>query len=299
MRIIQVTDTHISAHGGSTNENLVKMIDFVNDLQPDLVVHTGDVSILDPDNAADRAEAAQLLSGLKAPFRVLPGNHDVGEPGDTPFGGVGVNSERVAAFRDVFGDDRWVQDIGEFSVVGFNSELMSSGLPEEDEQWAWLEALPGRLNARPTVIFSHKPIHAPAPGLQVSNFSLSQESLGRLRPFLKRINVQAFGSGHLHRWALNAHDGVQAISGPSTAFVMRGTEERFGPSLSQLGVVEYQFREGGTVTPFFRARPDLVEHVALDIAAFRIALDEMGVDPSVVDPEVERIPEGAAVASIG
>lgn len=38
MKIIQITDTHVSSHGGKTNDNLEKVIDFVNLMQPDLVV---------------------------------------------------------------------------------------------------------------------------------------------------------------------------------------------------------------------------------------------------------------------
>lgn len=32
--VVQITDTHNSAHGGDTNENLVKTIEFVNGLNP-------------------------------------------------------------------------------------------------------------------------------------------------------------------------------------------------------------------------------------------------------------------------
>ncbi|OAH42819.1 hypothetical protein AYJ66_17105 [Dietzia cinnamea] len=289
MKIVQITDTHNSAHGGISNENLVKMIEFVNELEPDLVVHTGDVSILDPDNEADRATAARLLGELKAPLRVLPGNHDIGEPGEAPFGGAGVTSARVAAFRAVFGDDRWVEYIGGFSVVGFNSELMSSGLPEEEEQWAWLESLPAQLEGRPTIIFCHKPVHAPAPGLPASTYSIAPQSLDRLRSIVDNIDVQAFGSGHLHRWALEFHDGVQSISAPSTAFVYPGAEGQFGPSLSQLGIVEYQLTEDGGVTPFFRARPDLAEHYAVNVDTLRLALEEMGIDMSTLDITVRDV----------
>ncbi|GAA2013904.1 metallophosphoesterase family protein [Brevibacterium samyangense] len=278
LTVVQITDTHNSAHGGDTNENLVKTIEFVNGLNPDLIVHTGDVSILDPDNAADRAEAKKLLAGFTAPLRVLPGNHDVGEPGEQPFGGASVTSERVAAFREVFGEDRWVEKVDDFRIIGFNSELMGSGLPEEEEQWAWLESLPLECADAPVILFCLKPVYARIPEQQVPALAFGQESLDRFRPILEKLNVQMLGSGHLHHFATSEPNGIPAISAPSTAFVHRGAAEVLGPGLSQLGVVEYQLGEDGSVLPFFRARPDLVEAEALEIETFRIALDEMGVE---------------------
>ena len=142
MRIVQISDTHLSHLGGPTNDNLERLIPFVNDqLRPDLVVHSGDVLIADPDSAADRAAARELLSGITAPLRVVPGNHDVGEPGDEPWGGLGTTSARVAAFAGAFGPDHWLE-LGDYAVIGLNSEVLSTGLPEEQAQWDWLETVP-------------------------------------------------------------------------------------------------------------------------------------------------------------
>ena len=97
MRIVQISDTHISHLDGSPSANARRIVEFVNGLEPDLVVHTGDVTILDPDVDEDRVAAKEILAGIAAPLRVLPGNHDVGEPGPEPFGGRAVTSERIAA----------------------------------------------------------------------------------------------------------------------------------------------------------------------------------------------------------
>jgi 3',5'-cyclic AMP phosphodiesterase CpdA len=132
LRIVQISDTHLSHRGGITNRNCERLISFINDeLRPDLVVHTGDVSMLDPDSAADRDAARELLGRISAPLHVLPGNHDVGEPSDRPGGGFAVNSDRVAAFTSVFGPDHWVTDLGGHAVIGLNSEILATGLPEE------------------------------------------------------------------------------------------------------------------------------------------------------------------------
>jgi len=80
MRIIQITDSHVQAPDvlwkGRVDmaERLAEGVAAVNALSPDLVVHTGDVVDGGDDDAY--AVAADLLGGLDAPLRLLPGNHD-------------------------------------------------------------------------------------------------------------------------------------------------------------------------------------------------------------------------------
>lgn len=278
MRIIQISDTHISHLGGSTADNARRVVAYVNALQPDFVVHTGDVTILDPDEDRDRSAAKEILAAIAAPAYVLPGNHDVGEPGDEPFGDRPVTSARVAAFRAHFGEDRFVADVGEWAVVGVDSELFDSGLPEEAEQWDWIEELPARLGGRPVLFFTHKPVWALTPALQDTRLSVGPGALPRLEAVLARLNVRAFGSGHLHHYRLTWRDDVPVVSAPSTAFVHRGavSEDVVGHGLVQLGVVEYEL-DGDVAMPYFRAPQGLVEPEFLDVEEARTALDAMGV----------------------
>jgi len=277
VKLVQITDTHISYLGGSPTANAARIVEFINELAPDLVVHTGDVTILDPDEDRDRVAAKEVLAGIVAPLRVLPGNHDVGEPGDDPFGDRPVTSDRVAAFRAHFGLDRFVEIVDGWAIVGLNSELFDSGLPEEDEQWAWIETLPAQAGPRPVVLFTHKPVWAYAPEYQNTHLTIGPQSLPRFEAVLAQLDVRAFGSGHLHRYALSEREGAVVVSAPSTAFVHRTavSADVIGPGLTQLGVVEYQLDD--RVLPVFRAPIDIVEPEFLEVEQARIALDAMGV----------------------
>ncbi|MEO0683306.1 MAG: metallophosphoesterase [Pseudomonadota bacterium] len=80
MRIVQITDSHVQAPGVLW-KNRVNMaarlaagVAAANALAPDLVVHAGDV--VDGGDDVAYAVAADLLSALDAPLRLLPGNHD-------------------------------------------------------------------------------------------------------------------------------------------------------------------------------------------------------------------------------
>ena len=277
MRIVQISDTHLSHRGGVTNRNCERLIRFINeDLRPDLVVHTGDVSMLDPDSAADRATARELLGRISAPLRVLPGNHDVGEPGERPWGGLAVTSERVTAFTGVFGADHWVQGLGDYAVIGLNSEILSTDLPEEHAQWAWLEGITGHVDKRPVLVFCHKPFWPPTPEPTDVALSVPDGARDRLLRALDGVNVKVYASGHLHRFEIGRHGQRLRVVAPSTAAVSRDRDELAGAGLRQLGLVEYRC-EAGDVDVYFRSVPGLVEGPARDIEQFELTAQAMGV----------------------
>lgn len=278
MKIVQLSDTHISHRGGATTENLRAFVDLINAINPTFVVHSGDVAILDPDQADDREAARELLAGIQAPLRVLPGNHDVGERPDNAWAGLVVTPERLAAFESTFGPDRWLELVGDWAVIGLNSEIMGSGLAEEEAQWEWLATLPAQIGTRPTLIFSHKPVWNPYPEVTEHNIAIPDESKTRLLTALDGVTLAALGSGHLHRYAVatETHGDAEilTISAPATGFAHAGLG---GTALAQQGIVEYQLGDTGTVRPFFRNLTTLVEIAPTEIPEFSAALEELGV----------------------
>lgn len=80
MRIAQITDSHVTRAGAlwkgrvDGGASLALAVSRINAIGVDLVVHTGDLT--DRGDADATMRAAAILSGLTAPLRVLPGNHD-------------------------------------------------------------------------------------------------------------------------------------------------------------------------------------------------------------------------------
>jgi 3',5'-cyclic AMP phosphodiesterase CpdA len=258
MRIVQITDTHISHLGGVTTENFGILADFVNTtLRPDLVVNTGDVSILTPDSLEDRAAALKLHEAFEAPVRILPGNHDLGEAGGHPWMGLSVTSDRLKGFIDTYGADRFV-DLGTegWAIVGIDSEILSSGLPEEEEQWQWLEGIAGQAEGRSVLLFLHKPLWSPVPGYTEHALAIEEADRDRLLTIFSSSTLRAVGSGHLHCFRSGYEGDVLTVWGASSAFVVRSKDFQFG--LNQLGVVEYRI-EGDTIEAYFRSVPTLRE----------------------------------------
>jgi len=286
MKIVQITDTHISHLGGTTNENFAKLAEFINDvLQPDFVVHTGDVMILDPDQAEDRRTAKEAFTALRAPYRVLPGNHDVGETFETPWAGLHATPERVQAFIGDFGADRFLEIVGDHAILGIDSEILAADFAEAQEQWAWLETVPEQIGDRPTLVFGHKPVFAPFEGPQEHQMSIPAAAAERLRTLLADVDVKAWGSGHLHRYQLDRPTTAWAVSAPAAAFTAGDPTSM--PGLHQLGCVEYVC-EDGTVTPYFRSIPTLVEGGAMDNPVVAQAFAALGQEwPAADEAELE------------
>lgn len=274
MNIVQISDTHLSHRGGVTNENFKQIAQFINEqLRPDAVVHSGDLVILDPNNKEDRATAKELLELINAPLFVIPGNHDIGEPEEDAFGGIHTTSELLKDFTDSFGPDRWVRLVGDYALVGFNSELLGAGIPEEQAQWDWLASLPDQIGDRSTLVFSHKGLDESLAPDTPYNLSITGEHVDRLLQVFNQLSVKAYISGHLHIFAETSIGGVPAISGPSTAFIAGAVKM---PGLEQLGVVEY-LCENGDVKAYFRSIPTLTEGAPFAIPVFHEHLADMGI----------------------
>jgi 3',5'-cyclic AMP phosphodiesterase CpdA len=279
VRIVQISDTHLTAAGGAPARNLERIAAFVKRaLRPDLIVHTGDAVAIDPDSAADRAFALAAHAAFDAPVRFVPGNHDVGEPGPAPREGLAITSARVAAQREAFGADRFAEHAGGWGQVGVDSRLFGSGLPEEAEQWDWLAAtLAGAGRHRSGVMpFLHQPLWEPWPrpseGVAPSVPDAARE---RLLALDGAERIRAGANGHLHVYRRRPDRGLLEVSGPATGFVGDDDPTRF----DQLGVVEWVL-EAGTASARFRAPADLEERHPGEIPELVAGIDALRRRPA-------------------
>lgn len=290
MKIVQISDTHLTAAGGPTTAAFRLLAQHLNDeVRPDLVVHSGDIQVLHPDDAADRAHSRALLDLISAPLLVIPGNHDVGMPGLNAWAGLSVTDERVAAHEAAFGPGHWRHDTDAAILLGINSELLGSGLQREADQWRWLENTLEDLPAdRPVLLFLHKPLWAatdePADHAEVKikigdqRVSVRQVDVGpvardRLLSLLERIDLRAVGCGHLHRYRNVQRNNAIEVWAPATAF-LAPSEDDLPEAHEQLGYVEYSVA-GGDVTAEFRLVPGMPQLTTDDVPEIAQAIEAM------------------------
>jgi len=216
--LAQLSDPHIVEPGElllgdiDTATFLRRAIEHVNGLepQPDLVLLTGD--LVNEGRPEEYAHLRELLSALRAPFHLVPGNHD-------------LTATLRAAFPDhVHGDAGRADGVidGPLRVV----TLDSSRFPEpggslEPDQLEWLDRALGAAPDQPTVVAVHHPPFATGIA-HMDTMALDAASAGGLAAVIARHpQVERVLSGHLHRHIVRRFSGSIAMTAPSTAHAVQ------------------------------------------------------------------------------
>jgi 3',5'-cyclic AMP phosphodiesterase CpdA len=276
MRIIQISDTHLSPNKPHFAANWPPLAEWIARQRADLVIHTGDVTVDGADVEEDLQHAAALMRGLDIRVLAVPGNHDVG---DAAKPGQPVDDERLARWRRHFGSDRWVEDVEGFRLIGFDAMLLGSGHPEETAQTAWLETAMQAAEGRVIAWFLHRPLFLDSPDEGDTGYwSLAPEPRVRLMELVRRYSVALVGSGHLHRAHDFRHDGSRYLWAPSSAFLVGpGMAPEAMPGHNRLGAVLYEFD-----TTDFEA--EIVAVAGLVTYFIDDVVDEVYPRPATVNP---------------
>ena len=238
-RLVQISDTHLSPGKPHFACNWEPLRAWLAGQGPDLVIHTGDVTVDGADVEDDMRHCRELLDGLGLPVLSIPGNHDVGEAWHPH---QPVNAERLARWRSHLGADFWRRDIEGFRLIGLNSMLFGSDEADEERQLAWLEREIAEAQGRRLGWFLHRPLFVETPDEGDKGYwSVPPRPRAHLLDLVRRHDVAFVASGHLHR----AHDfmveDTRYIWGPSSGFVV-GPELQPGMAgSSTLGAVTYSF----------------------------------------------------------
>ena len=134
-RVILVSDTHLSASAAQAQANWDAVVSYVDACAPDLVIHLGDLSFDGAHDVADLRHGRTQLGRLPAPWRAVPGNHDIG---DNPSPGAPADSN-VDAARCQRWATTWavlpahVQPVLGAKRCGIVSLTLATGTPAQQE----------------------------------------------------------------------------------------------------------------------------------------------------------------------
>ena len=214
MLIAQISDTHVQLPGGlldrnyDTAGNLDRAVRHLNACtpRPDVVLLTGDA--VDAGSPDEYGRLREILSALKAPLFVIPGNHD----------------ERDA-MRRAFSDDGYLPDEGflQYTVEDWPVRLIALDtlIPGEhggrlcETRIQWLAARLEEAHERPTVIFMHHPPFRTGLAVMDAMGFEGAEALARL--VRSHPQVRQIVCGHIHRPIVTSFGGTIASVCPSTA----------------------------------------------------------------------------------
>ncbi|BAM02555.1 metallophosphoesterase family protein [Phycisphaera mikurensis] len=225
MRVVQISDLHLG-HEDPTDPDhaapnrlawahLERLVtggfDALPAGEPWRVVVTGDLADLGFRDPTEYPRIAAFFRGLPtrsaavASVHLVPGNHDAGNfPSsltDWP-----VNADRLAAWAEAFGPDRFSFAADGLRLLGCNSQVWGSGLAAEAEQEAWLrEELDQAERAGEKVaLFQHAPLFLREPDERRTGRELywcpEPAARDRVLALLDRPCVAAVCNGHVHRW---------------------------------------------------------------------------------------------------
>ncbi len=255
--IVQVSDTHLSRSHAYFTDNWRVFVDEMQRLQPDLIVNTGDFSFNGPAVEDDIRFSYEQAEALGIPYVAIPGNHDVGEPGDNPRLKQPINDARLDLWNQHFGADRFVREIEDWRLIGINSELLGSGLPAEEEKWTFLEDALAGADGRALGLFTHKPLFQKTLDEGVSKWSILPEPRARLHDLIAAHGVRFVASGHLHRYNRIRHDDTDLIWCPTTAFITPSTKQ--DGCIRRVGYLKWTF-DGSDVRHEMIEPDGLVNH---------------------------------------
>lgn len=235
-RILHLSDVHFGTADPAITE---KVIDACSELEPNLVVVSGDLTQRAKKREFKQARA--FLDRLPKPQVVVPGNHDV------PLWNVFDRFfRRLDKFQRYITDDlspTYIDD--EIAVVGVNTarSLVIKGGRINEEQISEVRQQFGRLDDRMLkVVVTHHPFDLPEGHDEDDIVGRAEKAM----PLIADCGGDVFMAGHLHvsniettakRYAVG--DGRNALiiqAGTATSARVRGEHHSFN-------VVDYEFPE--------------------------------------------------------
>ena len=240
IRIVQVSDTHVSAKRGSFLDNWDLFVDLVRADAPDLIVHGGDLSFDGAGDEDDLAFAAGEKARLPRPWVAIPGNHDIGESAVAVRLRQPTNAERRLAWQRHFGPAHWVRDLGAWRLIGIDTALMGCGTPEEMAQRRFLEGGLASRGDRPVLLFQHMPPYQADPADPAfTTLAVPHVARDWLLQTCLAGGVAAIACGHVHVYQRLVYRGMEIVWAPATSFFNIVERQHAGFGVPRAGYLEW------------------------------------------------------------
>jgi 3',5'-cyclic AMP phosphodiesterase CpdA len=228
--MLVVSDTHLSDRTPTAVTNVAALVEHDRSSRFDAVVHLGDIAVDGPGRPDDLVVAQQALAGFGAVgqrFHVIPGNHDVGDGphAENHDGERLIDDALLERYAEVFGADRWRLDLGAWSIVAFNAQLVDTGTDLEHEQWDWLaaELAAAAAAGRFVALCTHKPLVLPDPsdagGRRPARY-FPEAAAERVLDLARSTGVRLVLTGHVHQWRRFERDGITHVWAPTAWAVL-------------------------------------------------------------------------------
>jgi hypothetical protein len=247
-RFAYISDAHL--YERTLNQrfvrSIVKAVDDVNalDPQPDFVLYGGDLAQLGSPSQLELGK--QILSGLKAPVKMMVGEHDwfldLGQKWQEMFGPPTYSFDwkgvHVIVLMSVYEKDFWTErkmspEERMQTVAGLDNGVQSRfevGLQQRE----WLKQNLAKLPATtPILIFSHSPLYK-----YYRPWNFWTEDADEVQAILKPYNQVTVVHGHTHQMLFNQISNISFYGMLSTAWPWPYAPEGLPPLTVQMNRVD-------------------------------------------------------------
>jgi hypothetical protein len=197
----------------------------INKLDPDLVIHLGDVPHTIPSSENHdrvmRNAHSIYRDGIKSRLHVVPGNHDIGNKPNAFTSSPIMDERSHEVFERYWGPTYSSFDYEDCHFLLFSSSVLNSGLPLEDEQRAWMldDLERNRGTGRRLFWCMHHPPFINHPSEPEHYDNLGEPARSWFLSLMEAFEVEAVFCGHAHNFFYNLYKNTDIYVLPSITFV--------------------------------------------------------------------------------
>jgi 3',5'-cyclic AMP phosphodiesterase CpdA len=235
-----IADTHMRPEKGDesspwevnklANGRARYVVQQVNGLEPEFVIHLGDivhpVPVLPTYGPAARA-ANKELAKLNAPLHMIPGNHDVGDKPNPSMPAASVSDHGLRLYREHFGRPYSSFDHKGCHFTLINAQILNSGLRNEPAQERWLAADLEKNKGKRLFLFTHYPPYVTAPDEAWNYDNIDEPKRSWLLSLIRKYRIEALFAGHVHNFFYNVEGNTECYLLPATSFFRQDYSELF------------------------------------------------------------------------
>lgn len=243
-RMAYISDAHLYERGVNERfiRSMLRAIDDVNalDPQPDFVLFGGDLAQLGKPGELELG--AQLLTAVKAPVRMMVGEHDwfldMGEKWEALFGAPTYSFDHkgvhFVVLNSILEDDFWTArgmtpEQRMLTVAGLDNGIQGR-FKVGDEQRAWLKQdLASVAKTTPVIVFSHSPLYK-----YYRPWNFWTDDADEVQAILKPYRNVVVIHGHTHQMLTNRVGDIQFHGMLSTAWPWPYAPEGLPPLTIQM-----------------------------------------------------------------
>ncbi|MBL7162118.1 MAG: metallophosphoesterase [Anaerolineales bacterium] len=229
-----ISDSHLrlpsaSEEGGYASNRLAierakYVVQCLNSLQPNFVIHLGDMvhpipALSNHEEAVKKAR--EIFSGVEAKYYTLPGNHDIGDKPNAWLPAPVVERDSHKIFEKHWGPLYHSFFTENCHFICLDTPIMNTGFERERDQRTWLEneLRVAKEKGFRIFVFMHYPLFICDPKEPIHYDNIDEPARSWLLELFTQYSVEAVFSGHVHNAFVGILENTTYYILPSMAFV--------------------------------------------------------------------------------